>query len=353
MERRSRLVFWLLVFVATAAGGYVWWDHARNTAEANLEDNLAALNEPVVKPLKATRKPLKLKLVTDEIFPLRKIVEETVTQGNIQSKTRLELLLSLRVMEIKEKRTRLRVDYQRVRYWQDIAGEKLTFDSDNPPRVLAPDVQAFSGLVKNGFEFWVGADNRMEIVDYEGFLRRCVDHVPESQRAEVLTRLLKTSGEEAVANFVDDSIGLLPFENRRVKRDDEWVRKRQILRPVPLFLTQTCRLDRWNGDLAEISIKGEIVPSTAVGPSQQPNGGLQVLVTGGESFGSCRIRRKTGLPELSDIRRVYNMIVYQPGGQRFRQKKETRTRIEVFEPQGSPKTIKVSAQTPIGGSQHR
>lgn len=154
-----------------------------------------------------------------------------------------------------------------------------------------------------------------------------------------MTRFFKTTGDDRVANFIDDSIGLLPYRKGAMRIGQTWDRPRQVARPVPLYLTQTCTLIDLNDRFAEVGIVGDIVPSATVGPSNQPARGLQVIVTRGRTEGRCRIRRKTGLPEHSDIHRTYDMVVRYPDGRRFEQTKNVRTVIRVFTQQGAPKTI--------------
>lgn len=346
MRRPGRAFFWLLTAVAAASGGYVWWDHLRSTADEKLEAELKPDTGSTLKPAPPTprKEELRLQLKAGELFPLVKTIEETITQqtedGPLRSITRIQLVLSLRVEEVHPDRKRLRVDYRRVRFEQDLAGEKLLYDSAAPPAVIPPQVQAYHGLVNNGFSFWIGPDNRiLQLEDFAGFLERCMAHVPPDQRRAVMNRFLKTSGDEGVANFVDDSIGLLPYQNRAVKVGDHWSRQRRVLRPVPLFLTQTCTLKRLQGNLAEIEIRGEIAPTATYGPAEQPQGGLQLTVRGGKTVGLCRIRTATGLPERSEINHLYDLVVRYPDGRRFNQTKKTRTVIEVFSPQGQPKTI--------------
>jgi len=355
MHRKGRALLWMLVAVAAASGGYIWWDHARRTAEEQLEDDLSQFPEPVVRPVEPTAddsQELRLQMAAGDVFPLIKTIDETITQqtedGPLQSKTRIELLLAIRVQEVRDGRKRLRVDYRRVKYEQDIAGETVEYDSTSPGEMIPPAAQAYHGLVDNGFEFWIGPDNRiLDLVDFEAFLNRCVVHVPEAQRRDVMTRFLKTSGDEGVANFIDDSIGLLPYRDKSVSVGDQWTRRRQVLRPVPLHITQTCTLKRLDEEIAEIDIQGSIAPAATYGPSDQPQGGLQLIVRGGDTVGHCRIRSKTGLPERSEIRRVYDMLVRYPDGRQFSQTKDSHTVIEVFSPQGEPKTIggDVSART--------
>lgn len=347
MQRQRRMLFWLIVSVAAASGGYIWWDHARTDVEEELEQNLTQLKDPVVQPLKPTTTPpnkLQLKLQSGEVFPLVKTIDETITQktdaGPVKSHTRVQLWLAIRVESVEANRKKFRVDYRRVIYEQDVAGEKIYFDSRNTQQPIPTEVRAYSGLVGNGFAFWLGANNQIETLeDFPEFLKRCVKDVPPEQRQEVMTRFMQTSGDEGVANFIDDSIALLPERKKTVQIGDTWVRSHSIQRPIPLFVTQTCKLIRLDKDVAEFDVTGRIAPAAEYGPSGQPNHGLQLTVRSGHIDGSCRVHSQTGLPEHSRIRRIYDMIVTFPDGRQFQQTKDATTIIEVFSQQGEPKTI--------------
>lgn len=343
MYQRGRLIFWLFLSIAAAAGGTIWWDHARTEADARLEDGLSAVQGTLrsVEPAPRTKR-LTLALDEGDVFPLLKTVEETITQdterGPVHSRTTLRLVLSIRVQEVRADRKRLRVDFQRVQFEREFPDETVRYDSISPPRELPPDVQAYHGLVRNGFEFWIGEDNQIrELVDFSGFLNRCVLHVPADRREAVLTRLLKCTGDEGVANFVDDSIGMLPYRGKSAAEGATWKRDRQVTHPVSLSLSQRCTLQRIGEKTAEIKIEGEILPAATDASSDRPQDAMTLTVTGGKTHGVCRIRCATGLPEHSEIHRNYEMIVRTRDGRQFRQAKSSRTVIEAWSPQTEPK----------------
>lgn len=348
MHKQGRAIVWMVIALAAASGGYIWWDHSRSDADAGLEEDLSQV-EPTTNPLQPTQpqeRELRLQLAKGESFPLIKTIDEKIVQktlaGNVtsRSRTKVQLVLAIRVMDVHSDRTTMRVDYRRVIYEHDIAGEKLHYDSATPPRVVPAEVQAYAGLVNNGFEFDIGPDNRiLQLKNFRRFVERCVAHVPREQRNAVMAKFMETSSDEGVANFVDDSIGLLPFHDKTVKVGDTWQRNRTVQRPVPLRLSQKCELKKLNAEHAEVSITGAVSPSATYGPANQPQNGLQVVVRSGRLYGTCRIRSRNGLPEHSEIVRNYDMLVRYPDKRRFAQTKSSRTTIEVYQQQGRPKAI--------------
>jgi hypothetical protein len=341
MKGRGRFCVWLLFSLFAAGAGYLWWQGDPTLPEEK-DPELSPIE--VRNPYPASEK-LAVHLKKGQVFPLMKTVTETVSQfttdGPVESKMVLKVLLVIRVQEVLKDRTKLRVDYQRVRFNQNSPGKQTAYDSDAPPQAIPLDAQLYHGLAKNGFEFWIGKDHKViEPVDgFTEFLKRCVVHVSPKQREAVMRQFVQTTGDDAIANFIDDSIGLLPAQDKSVKTGDKWTRKRQVQRPVPLYLTSHCTLKKLDAKYAEITIDGSVIPSVAYGQTTNAGQGMQLSVTGGHLTGECRIRRETGLPEESKIRRVFEMLVRLPNGREVKQRKDTTTTIAVYSPQGSPKSI--------------
>ncbi|OYW24339.1 MAG: hypothetical protein B7Z55_02470, partial [Planctomycetales bacterium 12-60-4] len=122
-----------------------------------------SLDEPVYT---AEPSDLALQLPVGTRFPLVKTVDQRLTQqlgsGPVVGQTRLELRMSLLVEEQRQDARRLSVRYHRVRYAQDLGGEQVSYDSDNPPILIPPAALVYSGLKDNTFSFWLGADNRVK-----------------------------------------------------------------------------------------------------------------------------------------------------------------------------------------------
>ncbi len=185
---------------------------------------------------------LQFSLQADEHFPLRKTIEQKLTQqtasGPVTSSSTLSLLFAISVDEVDDGRRKLRVRYQQVRYSHDILDEHVEYDSQAAPRFVPDSLQVYHGLAGNGFSFWVGADNRIiELLDFDAFLKRCVRHAPANRQAALLEQIVATQQDEGFANFVDDSIGLLPYKpdakgrETAVTLDEEWTRSRRLMRP--------------------------------------------------------------------------------------------------------------------------
>ncbi len=314
-------------------------------------------------PAPPTAKPpasveLELNLQVGQRFPLIKTVEQTLLQatkkGPVTNRSKIELLLSIEVEELREGKKRLGVTYHRVRYDHDIAGDVVQYDSSNPPPNLPLPVQPYHGLVHNGFSFWIGPDNQiLELVGFDDFLKRCVRHVPLDQRNDVMMKLVETSGEEGIANFVDDSIGILPYSAgtegnaTTVKIGDHWSRERQVLRPIPVYLKTQYTLKDLNDEIANVDIVGTIAPSTTYGPSSQNMKKFSVTVRGGNSFGACTIRRNSGLPVKSRVERYFDMTVQMPDGVKFDQRKRVVTTINTFEQQSTTTTGEQTASPSV------
>lgn len=304
---------------------------------------------PTAPPL--VKEKLELKLKVGDRFPLMKTVVHTLRQpspvGWITSHSSLELLLSVTVEEVykgdptksdldtRAGQKRFQVRYHRVRFSQELPGQpKIEYDSADPPRVVPLVAQGYHGLKDNSFQFWLSADNQIvEMIGFEQFIDRCLKHVPPDRRVQVRATMAATTGADGIANFVDDSIGLLP--TTAVREGDSWKRDRQVLQPLPLHSSTQYTLRKITPDIAEIDILGAISPSSTYGPSNQPNKDLNVTIRGGHVVGQCLLDRRTGLPVQSRVEQGLEMNVKLADGSEFDQHKSTLTTIKYF-PDQSP-----------------
>lgn len=274
-------------------------------------------------------------------FPLRKTIEQTLRQqtsgGLVTSKSTLSLLFAISVDEVNEGRRKLRVRYQNVRYAHDILDEHVEYDSQAAPEFVPDSLQVYHGLAGNGFSFWVGADNRIvEVLDFDAFLKRCVRHAPADRQVTLLKQIVATQQDEGFANFVDDSIGLLPYKPEAKGRetavavDEQWTRTRKLMRPLPMEIRTTYTLAELTDSLAKINIIGTIDPikTTELSPIQQASSQTRLDLRSGYQTGLCIIDRKTGLPLQSRVERQLKMNVSIDGQPPFEQYKTIVTTVE-------------------------
>jgi hypothetical protein len=208
------------------------------------------------------------------------------------------------------------------------------YDSSNHQGEIPWDVIPYAGMVNNGFSFWLGRDNRIrEMVGYREFLERCVANVPVDRRELLLSEISNRFGDDGVANFVDDSIGLLPYDDSvdpdsatRVKTGDVWMRERTLMQPIPIHMKSTYRLTDMNDTSAEIDIMGRIAAGDAVGNDQRS----RLRITGGHSLGRCVVDRATGLPTDMNLTRFIKMKIVTPDQQEIQQEKQIITSIRTF-----------------------
>jgi hypothetical protein len=233
------------------------------------------------------------------------------------------------VQEQQDGRTKLGVRYNRVKYQHEVGDDRLIFDSTNPPDPIPMGVVAYRDMVHDGFSFWIGADN--QIAEVEGlaeFISRCLRNVPPAHRQDVILGIEATSGESGLANFVDNTIGLLPC-GTETSPGDSWERQQQLSRPIPMFINNQFTLKELTQQLAVIDIHGTITPSLTL-KSGETSDGVNIVVNGGNTIGSCTIYRDTGLPKESRIDRFMDMTITMPEYGQFHQSKRVTTMIESF-----------------------
>lgn len=349
----KRYISWMLGIMILAWTGWSFWIKRQEAVEVVKEKESpgpAAVVKPLENPIQVQNASLRdekvevleLNLVVNQRFPMIKTVEQKLSQassaGIIHSTSKLELILALTVEELREDgHKRFKVLYTGVKYSHDIAGEQVHFDSNRPSGPVPPEVQAYQRLVNNGFSFWIGPDNKIvELVGFDEFIKRCLQNTSASQRETVLAKISESSGDDGVANFIDDSIGLLPYnidENHKggaIRVGETWIKTRRLTQPIPMVLKTEYTLRELNDNIARINIAGDIAASKISSPINQHGKSVQLYIRGGKSFGSCLIDRKTGLPLESKIERFLETTVKLASGKEFEQQKQIVTTIRAF-----------------------
>ena len=294
------------------------------------------------RPSRSEREPrgeLKLSLQPGVQFPLKKNIRTTLVQtAGDQTEQRIQtdlgLLMAIQVVDVKDGRTLMKVRYNRVDFEQSMDGQKTAYHSSNPPAQIPLAAQAYHDMVNDGFSFWIGKDNQIsETVDFQPFLQRCLAHVPPAQQKQVLLGMEAGTDENGISDFVDNTIGLLPA-GREVTPGQEWMRSRNIGRPVPMVVQNKYTLHELTNTEDVVRISGEIVPSHTINRIQQASdkSDVNVTVLGGSTSGICTIFRETGLPKDSYTERVVHMTVTMGDDLTFDQKKTVLTRVEAFPP---------------------
>lgn len=363
----KRYLSWIIGITILAGTGWSFWTkRQQKMAEAikKVPAPPAAVMAPPIEPTIEAQNAslseekvevLELNLAVNQRFPMIKTVEQTLSQassaGITHSKSKLELILALTVEEIHaDGRKRFKVHYTGVKYSHNIAGEIVSYDSSRSTGPAPPEVQAYQRLVNNGFSFWIGANNKIvELVGFDQFLKRCLQNTPPEQMETVLAKISESSGDDGIANFIDDSIGLLPYnidENHKggaIRVGETWVKTRRLTQPIPMVLKTEFTLRELNDKTATINIAGDIAASKIHSPRNQNGKSVQLFIRGGKTFGTCLIDRKTGLPLESKIDRFLETTVKLTNGKEFEQQKQIVTTIRAF-PQQEARRLGPSAK---------
>lgn len=312
-------------------------DRSVRAASSSADDPFAVQTSGFEQPQPKGER-LELSLREGDRFPLIKTIEQTLVQKSethpALARTRLDLNIAITVQEVRADAVLLGVQYSRVVYEHDLAGRRLKFDSASHSGAIPWDAVPYAGMVNNGFAFWIGRDNQIRgLVGYQEFLERCVAEVPIERRQTLLSELSQRFGDDGVANFVDDSIGLLPYDASvdedsasRVLPGDVWTRERRLMQPVPVYLKSTYTLTDIDSDTARIEITGRIASGEAVNAA----GDSRVRISDGRTLGHCIVDRSTGLPVDVQIDRHLVIHVQTDDGYDVVQEKEIRTTIRGF-----------------------
>ncbi len=321
--------------------------------EVPVDDEAAELDDTV------DASEFALKLAKGRRFPLVKTVEQRITQaspnGTIVGYSKLELALSLVVEELRNEDCRLSVKYHRVRFAQDLGGQVVAYNSEEPAATIPPEALVYSGLKDNGFSFWLGSDNQvLDLVGFDDFLQRCLRNVPAEQRNAVAQQLQAMRNEDGLANFVDDSIGLLPNAGHgkegagHLRVGSTWdVPTRKATQGDNAPAVTRCRLTNLDARTAEIALAGSIGPASYVDEVRR----MRMQVRGGQTVGNCTVDRETGMPTKSRVERAIDMTAELADGKKIDQRKEVITTITAFLEQGATRPTADRNETDRGRRQ--
>jgi hypothetical protein len=325
----------------------------KTAATTELDDEFADLDTPAgtdpqssseapAPDLTAAPQDFALKLEVGQRFPLIKSIEQRLTQqlssGPVVGHSRLELTLSLQVEELRGGHRRLGVRYHRVRFAQDLGGQYVEYDSSQPRGDIPAPALPYAGLKDNGFSFWLGPDNRVgELIGFPEFLQRCVSGLATDQRPQALAQLQSLRSDDGLANFVDDSIGLLPnpadpqFAGQPLKVGAVWQRAASAHSGGEGL---RCLHKELSPQSAEISLIGAVPTAVYVDPAHQ----MKITIRGGQLSGACVVDRTTGMPTQSRIERSVDMVAQLADGTEIPQRKDVLTTVTAYLDQSAPAT---------------
>ncbi|MEW4490260.1 DUF6263 family protein [Thalassoglobus sp. JC818] len=291
-------------------------------------------------------------LQVGERFPLRKRVEQELLQDSLsgpsqQVVSNLDVRFVFTVEDRVDKRTKLRVDYDRILFSQRVGEDSVDFDSDQPPEELSPTLQAFLNMSQSGFTCWLDEDLRIASVEqFDQFVASVLHGIPEEFHADVVLEVETASGDSGLADFIGEAIGQLP-RNPRYRAGDQWERSFTLTRPIPMHSLNVYTLKRIESGVAVVDIRGKVTPSTTPVAVDEETG-VRITVTGGETVGSSEIDTDNGLPRRSETLQKIDMVVTLEGALQFNQRKSIRTRVEAFrEMDGTSAPVQIGESNPL------
>lgn len=319
----------LSLMLAIALSGCGWFGASE---EDQFDEDLPSLDAAITSaPADATtamtvaelsEKPAPAAPPSDLRIPLRRRIEQTVSQGDLVTSTTLQLDFNISINTIVDDGgRRFGVHYDRVRYSGTYGGTSFEYDSESTG---APPLQAlpFQGLVNNDFYFWIDQAGKIKLDGFDRFLGRCVLGLPSAERDLVLSQLRVISDEEGVARFVDDNIGLLGNGLPSQVPTHPWSRMRKLKGDVPTNILTNYSVESQDENDVTIKINGTISPAENQIITVANRDVPLITVDSGQLAGTCTIDRQTGLPKSSHVKQSLDMFVQLPDGTRLRQRKE-------------------------------
>ena len=218
------------------------------------------------------------------------------------------------------------------------------------------DAVPYAGLPGNGYSLIVGPDHRVrKIIGYDEFPERFMFDVPCDRRETLMNEVAVRFGDEAVVEFILDTVGLLPFDKGAgpelaccVQEWDSWKYERRLMQPVPVSLKSTCHLIRVTPTSSEIEIEGRISSGQTYITKHVKSAG-SVRINGGSTSGTCVVDRRTGVPKEVHCQEVLNIEIDTPGGILVSQEKQLTSTIRLF-PTGTRPGCQYAKKTARSGS---
>ena len=297
-------------------------------ADNSENDSIDATDPSLTRP--------ELRLQEGDRFTLQKTVTRSLTQSSSDmpgtSESKLRLTFTIEAREVRDDRILMEVRYDRVQYTETIAASTNTYDSDDESQEVPSAMVPYRGLVRNGFGWWIGKNNRVvELVGFDSFVEQCVRNVPDGWRQQVLEELRDSSSENNLAEFVDESIGLLHLDRDDGPREGQsWDREREYRQPAPVRVSVTCTVLGVSEESVDLEVHGRISAAdriSSVGPSSSTPG-VQLTVRGGHTVGTCQIDPTTGLPRSSRIEQYMDILITLNDGTQIEQQKQIISEVE-------------------------
>lgn len=236
-------------------------------------------------------------------FPFLKTIQQTVvqkttdqtlqSQDQVTAQTLMQLTMLLSVLDSSASGYLIQVRYDRVQYSQTVNGNQQSFDSaarlpnGQMKHPVPAGIETYAGMVGAGFRFTLTKDNK--VASTHGlalFLDQCVSAAPFEQRVALRSSLEQRFQSGAIAELIDESIGMLPYGSSGARAGDVWVTDRQLQHQSPTQMQTTYRLVSTSNNAAEIGLTGRI----------QSAAGASFRISDGRTMGTCLVDLTTGLP---------------------------------------------------------
>ena len=265
------------------------------------------------------------RFVVGESFPLLKSVTQSLIhetpRGIDRSESRLDLFVTLTVDRVDPVGTWLTASYRKVRYSLNIADTLVEYDSDFDGAIAPAEVRPYAAMVGNSFQFQLSPSNKVAAVSgLQTFMHNCIQSLPEEQQQPMLSVWRAQTGHNGVASFVDETIGMLPFDGGKlaITAGDSWNRERTKGHPAPIRLKSLNRVVSSSGQTVTVAVTGTINTE-----SNRPASAVSApYVTNGQTIGQSVFDRRTGLPLQSRMDTSLDLAITNPDGTSSRQHKQ-------------------------------
>lgn len=303
---------------------------------ASEEKSVSDSGERSALPQSDTTASLDADAIVGKTISLKKTVHQTMAQSSVDglttSQSRLDEWFDVTVTSNTPEERVFRVRYRWLRYWHQVPGETVTFDSSNTGQEVPAVVAPLVSLAKSGFTFHT---------DPGGVVTKVTGAPPG---------LFPSLPDPTVSlGFVQDRIGFMSLDLRTAtggSRDGLWMQNRHVPQPVAMNINTRFTLKTQDAMTLSLEVLGTMSSLKSSQPIRLAGASADVTFKGGHALGQLVIDRLTGLPLTAKWNRYLDLQVRCAGGEEFEQRKH-----EVVTIVQESASAKLSAPPPQPNSQ--
>ncbi len=208
----------------------------------------------------------------------------------------------------------IKLTYKRIKIDQDFDGQRIEYDSDNPPTVLDPSMKSLAVMSGTVIQVQMTPDGKVAKV--EGVdamidkMIKAMNITDSEQKQAVLADLRKQWGTDAMKQSLEQITSFYP--TKPVMQGNSWTSDFNLTSGVPMHIVSTYTLQTRIGGIDSIDVSSQISSDTATSSVTMGSLTMAYSINGSQS-GTILADEATGLPSSSRLNMHYDGTVTVSG----------------------------------------